>query len=103
MALSSAWALPDLEVVVDTPSERPGEVVLEVRIAAEAFDAVGDLQAASGVQRTCRHRVHRVQGLDQGVDIPGLLGGAQVVVGLGGFGRHPGELRGQHEDLTLQA
>ena len=64
-------ALPDLEVVVDTPAERPGEVVLEVRIAAEAFDAVGDLQAASGVQRTCRHRVHRMQGLDKGVDVPG--------------------------------
>ena len=96
-------ALPDLEAVVDAPAERPGEVVLEVRIAAEAFDAVGDLQAASGVQWTCRHRVHRMQGLDKGVDIPGSLGGAQVVVSFGGFRRHPGEIRGQHEDLALQA
>ena len=71
---------------------------------AQAFDAVGDLQAASGVQRTSRHRVHRMQRLDQGVDVAGSLGGVQVLaaprrLSVGTRERSDDE----HEHLALQA
>ena len=75
--------LPDLEVVIDTPAKRPSEVILEVCVAAETFDAVGDLQTTGGVQRAGRDHVHRMQRFDQGAYITRLLGSAQVLLGLG--------------------
>ena len=93
----------ELEVDVDPPHERPCQLILEVRCEAEALEAVGDLQATRGVQRAGRDRVHRVQRFDEGTDIARSLGRAQVLLGLGAFRWHPGEIRRQHDHLALQA
>ena len=93
--------LSDLEEEIDAPAQRPGEVIVEVRLEAQAFDAIGDLQAACGVQRARRDAVCRVQGVDHGAHVARCLGGLQIPLGFRGFRWHSREIRRQHDHLAL--
>ena len=97
-------SLPDLEVMIDTPAKRPSEVILEVRVAAEEFEAVGDLQTMCGVQRAGRQPCASHAALrPERVTSPDASAARRFCWASDAISGHPGEIRRKHDHLALQA